>query len=131
MGQSQSCDNTVKVFGYCDFNYIPVRNHLEQMLKNGIEENAQLCVYVEGECVLDLYAKSQKSSKYSPESNQLLFGSGMVIESILVGMLVDQGLIKLTDKITKYWPQFANNGKEETRICDILSHRYILNYVQN
>ena len=45
-----------------------------------------------------------------------------------MGMLYDKGLFKFEDKITKYWPEFGQNGKEELRICDVLRHESGLSY---
>ena len=51
---------------------------------------------------------------------QTIYGSGKSIESIILGMLHSEGLFKFDDKVSKYWPEFAQNGKEDVRICDIL-----------
>ena len=45
-----------------------------------------------------------------------------------MGMLYDKGLFKFEDKISKYWPEFGQNGKEELRICDVLRHESGLGY---
>ena len=37
-------------------------------------------------------------------------------------MLFDKGLFKYEDRISKYWPEFALNGKEQVRIADVLRH---------
>ena len=36
--------------------------------------------------------------------------------------LFDKGLFKYEDTIAKYWPEFAQNGKENVKICDVLRH---------
>ena len=38
--------NHIRLNGYCNEKFIPVKRHLENMLKNGAEENLQLCVLV-------------------------------------------------------------------------------------
>ena len=32
------------------------------------------------------------------------------------------GLFKYEDKVTKFWPEFGQNGKLDVKICDILRH---------
>jgi CubicO group peptidase (beta-lactamase class C family) len=44
------------------------------------------------------------------------------LEAIVAAMLVDQGLLSYTDKVAKYWPEFAQNGKEDIKVCDVLRH---------
>ena len=39
-----------------------------------------------------------------------------------MGVLYDQGNFKFEDKVSKHWPEFAKNGKENIRICDVLRH---------
>ena len=40
-----------------------------------------------------------------------------------MAMLYDQGLFQYEDKVTKYWPEFGQEGKGEVRICDVLRHQ--------
>ena len=51
MGQSTS---KVYLEGFCDKQYEPVKQKVQEMLDHGAEENLQLCVYVDGKCVIDL-----------------------------------------------------------------------------
>ena len=44
------------------------------------------------------------------------------MESIVMGLLYDKGLFKFEDKITKFWPEFGQSGKDDVRICDVLRH---------
>ena len=37
--------------------------------------------------------------------------------------LVEQGKISLDDKVSKYWPEYGTNGKENTLIKHFLTHR--------
>ena len=45
-----------------------------------------------------------------------------------MGILYDQGNFQFEDKITKFWPEYGQNGKEDTRICDVLRHESGLSY---
>lgn len=39
-----------------------------------------------------------------------------------MGFLYDQGLFSFDDKIAKYWPEFAQNCKENITIADVGRH---------
>lgn len=54
---------------------------------------------------------------------QSIFSSGKSIESIVLGLLHDQGLFQYEDKVIQHWPEFGQNGKEDVRICDVLRHQ--------
>jgi CubicO group peptidase (beta-lactamase class C family) len=38
---------------------------------------------------------------------------GKTLTAIMMGMMVDRGLLQYSEKISKYWPQFAHKGKKE------------------
>ena len=49
-----------------------VKEQLEKMLVKGYDENVQLCAYVEGKCVIDLYGTAigkQSQTKICRSSN--------------------------------------------------------------
>ena len=72
MGQSSSVNpRNVHLSGYCDFRYTPVRNHLKNQLLKGDEKNVQLCVYVNGKCVIDLYGTSIGDLDFNREKIQV------------------------------------------------------------
>ena len=144
MGQATSSLSSEKVIleGHCDKQYEPVKEKLRDMLKNGLEDNLQLCVYVDGKCVIDLYGsatgdmnydaekiqvcrKSHSPSNISHNNNllQTIFSSGKSFESVALAILYDKGLFEYEDKVTKYWPEFGQNGKEDIKISDVCQHR--------
>ena len=92
------------------------------MLRKGKEENVQLCVYVDGHCVVDLYGTAIGDESYNPDTLQNIFSSGKSIGAVVMGILHSKGLFQFEDKVATYWPEFAKNGKEEVRICDVLRH---------
>ena len=44
-----------------------------------------------------------------------------------MGIMADQGRFKYSDTIAQHWPEFANNGKGEIKIEDLLRHEAGLN----
>ena len=72
MGLTTSSEKVI-LEGYCDKQYEPVREKLKGMLQNGLEENLQLCVYVDGKCVIDLYGSAIGDKNYDAEKIQVTF----------------------------------------------------------
>lgn len=85
--------------------------------KNGVDKNSQLCVWVGGQCVIDLVGASQSKDggngevKYDANSVTDIFSSGKSVASVLIAMMVDEGRLKYEDPVCKYWPKFGQNGK--------------------
>ena len=140
MGLTTSSEKVI-LEGYCDKQYEPVREKLKGMLQNGLEENLQLCVYVDGKCVVDLYGSAIGDKNYDAEKIQVtfqilaslikvdsiilqtIFSSGKSFESAALAVLHGKGLFEYDDKVTKYWPEFGQNGKEDIKISDVCQHR--------
>ena len=92
-------------------------------MNDGIDINCQLCVYVKGKMVIDLWGAAPSMSPdpdYGPDSLQSVFSSTKSLTSIAIASLVDKGLLNYGERVSTYWPEFAQNGKEDLGLCDIL-----------
>ena len=70
MGAGSSSEK-IKIDGICEKQYEPVKEHLLEMLTKGKEENVQLCVYVNGKCVVDLYGTAVGDTNYNHDKLQV------------------------------------------------------------
>ena len=68
--------------------------------------DSQLCVYVKGERVVDLWGShgTNRDENYGPDSLQNIFSSGKSVASICMACLVDRGLLDYNATVLKYWP---------------------------
>jgi len=118
MGQGYS----VQVKGTVAPGYESVRDMFEQNFKEGREDNAQLCVYVGEEKVVDLYASLSSSPNYNADTLTNVFSSTKSLAAICMARMVDQGRVDYNEKISKYWPEFSQNGKQNTTVADLMRH---------
>lgn len=51
-----------------------------------------------------------------------LWSTTKTVGSVAVLLAVDKGLLDLDDKVSKYWSNFAANGKGEVKVRHIISH---------
>ena len=42
--------------------------------------------------------------------------------AIVIAQMVGKGLLDYNEKVHKYWPQFAQNGKDEITLADVLRY---------
>jgi CubicO group peptidase (beta-lactamase class C family) len=82
--------------------------------------NGQVCAYVGDECVIDLCGDASKGA--TPDSLFLIMSSSKVVASILMGIMVSKGHLNLEEKVSTYWPEFAQKGKENIKVEDIMRH---------
>jgi len=118
MGQSGS--RGVKVQGKVAPGYESVKKIFQENFDTGREENAQLCVYVGEEVVVDLWGSS--SPDYTADTLTTVFSSTKSLTAIALAWLYDQGLLDYDARITEYWPQFGQNGKEDITVADLMRH---------
>ena len=119
MGQTSS--KTAVVEGFVAPGYESVKEMFEENFSRGADESSQLCVYVAGEMVVDLWGSTTISS-YTGDTLTNVFSSTKSITAIAMAALVDLGLINYSDKICKHWPEFAENDKGEITIADLMRH---------
>jgi CubicO group peptidase (beta-lactamase class C family) len=86
------------------------------------EENAQLCVYVGEEQVVDLWASAADDSTFGPDSLVNVFSSSKNFEAIALATLVERGLINYDNPIAEYWPEFGAAGKDQITVADLMRH---------
>jgi len=60
---------------------------------------------------------------------QLVYSSTKAVFALVMNMLIDRGLLNYEDKVTKYWPEFGQGGKDNVTILDLLTHRAGLVYI--
>ena len=99
----------------------PVRELFQQSLSAARDKNAQLCIYVGEERVVDLWASSG-SDDFSADTLVNVFSSGKSLESILMAMLADQGLLDFTKPVSAYWPEFVGADKDTLTVADVMRH---------
>ena len=63
--------NLLQINGYCAKGYQPLKDLFVSNFYLGNENNAQLCVYVKDECVVDLCGTAIGDSTYTQESLQV------------------------------------------------------------
>ena len=96
-----------------------VQRLYERNMRNLAERNTQLCVYVEDECVVDLWGSAIDDSSFNGDSLVNVFSSSKTLESILLARLFDKGLIDYNEPIATYWPEFCGTS---TTIADMMRH---------
>uniref|UniRef100_A0AC35U601 Beta-lactamase domain-containing protein n=1 Tax=Rhabditophanes sp. KR3021 TaxID=114890 RepID=A0AC35U601_9BILA len=114
------------VQGFVHPNFTGVRDAFINNFNIGWErDGASFSAYHKGEKVVDLwggYADVSVGRKWKENTMSIAFSSSKTLGAICIALLVDQGHLKYEDKIAKYWPSFAQNGKENITIQMVMSH---------
>ena len=104
----------------------PVRAAFLEGFEKNEEHGAGVAVYHRGQCVVDLmggWRDKDHTVPYGTDALQVVFSTTKGITSIAVAMCVERGLLEYSEKVATYWPEFADNGKSEVTVAQLLSHR--------
>lgn len=111
--------------GSCDPKFERVRHLVEERLASGNEIGASLCVNIDGKNVLDIWgghADMEKTRPWEKDTLTVVWSCTKIVTALAAIKLIDQGLLDPEERVTKYWPEFGVNGKEDVRVWQILSH---------
>lgn len=113
------------VTGYCHPQFDRVREALEQNIAAGVEVGASVYVSVDGEPVVDLWGgwkDREHSGTWDEDTIVNVFSGTKTIASLAVLILVERGQVELDAPVSKYWPEFAANGKDKATVRHLISH---------
>ena len=115
------------VQGYCHEKFAIVREIFEKNINTGFERGAAVAIELEGEKIVDLWGgidNDEKETSWQKDTIVNVFSTTKGIAAICLLQLVEEEKIKLGDPVSKYWPEFAQNGKENIPIIIENYHRF-------
>ncbi len=89
------------------------------------EVGAALSMNVEGETVLDLWGGAQDHAGTTPweeDTVSIVFSVTKAATAMCAHLLIERGELDLHAKVTDYWPEFGQNGKENVTVRMMLNH---------
>src|SRR5512136_761307 len=115
----------VEIHGFCKPQFERLKESFQQDFTDGLEVGASCAVTINGKYVVDIWAGHKDAGKTKPWERDTIvpvFSSTKVMSNLCAHILVDRGLIDVEEPVAKYWPEFAQNGKEKLPIKYLLSH---------
>ncbi|GBG28441.1 Beta-lactamase domain-containing protein 2 [Hondaea fermentalgiana] len=106
-----------------------VRAAFQQNVDEGLERGAQFVAYYKGKKVVDLAGGTLPG--YNANSHQVIFSNSKTLSAIVVAKAVAAGRLQYEARVSEYWPEFAQNGKEDITVADVLRHDSGLPYFSN
>lgn len=89
------------------------------------EVGASICVYRQGECVVDMWggvADQATGKPWTEDTVSIVFSCTKAMTALSAHLLVDRGELNLHAPVGDYWPEYACNGKEKTTVGMFLNH---------
>src|ERR1700722_19743874 len=90
------------------------------------EVGASFAAFHRGRCVVDLWGGFADRARTRPWKNNTLinvWSSTKGISAVAAAIAVERGAFCYEDKVASHWPEFAQNGKADITVAQILSHQ--------
>ncbi|TCK89153.1 CubicO group peptidase (beta-lactamase class C family) [Natranaerovirga hydrolytica] len=102
----------------------PVKEEFQNNFHKRKELGAACTIFYKGEKVVDLWGGYRKGNeKWQKDTMLLIFSATKGIASIVMAKLHSEGLLNYNEKVAVYWPEFAQNGKENITVKHLLTHQ--------
>jgi CubicO group peptidase (beta-lactamase class C family) len=112
--------------GLCPPAFDMVRAAFEDNFSRGEELGARFSVVQDGGVVIDLlggFADRGREAPFGPDILTPIYSSTKAMAAFLMARLVDSGRLDYERKVSEIWPEFAQAGKGEVTVGQVLSHQ--------
>ena len=114
------------IHGFVSPGYEAVRDAFAENFARRREIGAACCVYHQGKKVVDLWGGVRNIATGEPwEENTmaLIYSATKGLAAMTLAVAHSRGWLDYDELICKYWPEFAQNGKEKITVRQLLAHQ--------
>ena len=114
-----------EIKGHYEERFAPVAQALAQSLASGADIGASVAVVHEGEFVVDIwggYRDAEQTQPWQQDTIVNVWSTTKTMAAVCVLMLADRGELDLDAPVSRYWPEFAEAGKEQVLVRHLMSH---------
>ncbi|TIH34845.1 serine hydrolase domain-containing protein [Subtercola vilae] len=119
-------DSSASPHGFVEAGYESVAEAFDRAIADDTGTGAALSIWRDGRLVIDLaggVADRATGRAFSLDTPSVIFSSTKGLASILLAHLVQEGRLDYDALVTDYWPEYAAEGKGDTRVSAAISHR--------
>src|ERR1700730_946504 len=112
--------------GTCDPRFKSVKDAFAANFETAHEVGASVAMYIDGKLVVDLWGGYTDQARTQPWARDTLvniYSTTKGLAAMCAHRLVDQGKLDIDAPVAKYWPEFAQAGKDKIPVRFLLSHR--------
>ena len=115
----------MEIHGTCDERFASVREQFERNFTEHGDVGASFALSVEGEFAVDLWAGWRDAAKREPWQEDTIvnvYSTTKTMTALAALLLADRGELDFGAPVAKYWPEFAQAGKEAVEVRHLMSH---------
>jgi CubicO group peptidase (beta-lactamase class C family) len=102
-----------------------VAEALERNLDQGADIGASVAVELNGEPVVDIwggYEDAERTRPWQRDTIVNVFSTTKTMTALCALILADRGELDLHAPVSRYWPEFAQAGKERVEVRELMAH---------
>ena len=115
----------VQIQGECHWRFKSVRDVFQASFDKG-EVGAGVAVLIDGEPVVDLWgghADAERTRPWRRDTIVNTYSTTKGMTAICANRLVEEGRLDIDAPVARYWPEFAQKGKDELPVRYLLCHK--------
>lgn len=124
--QTDSTLHEIQIHGHCDSYFSSVKDVFAANFRSRSDVGASFAATVDGNFVIDIwagYADAGRTRPWTRDTLACLYSTTKTMTALSALVLVDRGQLDLDAPVARYWPEFAQGGKEELPVKYLLSHQ--------
>jgi len=117
---------SVTIHGHVSTGFEAVRDAFAENFARRHELGGACCVYRAGEKVVDLWAGSRDRETGEPweeDTMVLVYSATKGLAAMTLAIAHSRGWLDYDERVSSYWPEFAQQGKEAITVRQLLAHQ--------
>jgi CubicO group peptidase (beta-lactamase class C family) len=96
----------------------------ENLLRRG-ERGGACCVYHRGEKVVDLWGgvRNEAAAPWQEDTMVIVYSATKGLAAMTLALAHSRGWLDYDARVARYWPEFAQQGKEAVTVRQLLAHQ--------
>jgi CubicO group peptidase (beta-lactamase class C family) len=118
--------NAVNVEGFVKGGFEGVRDVFTDNFEHRHELGGACCAYYRGEKVVDLWGgtrNKQTGEPWEQDTMVLVYSATKGLAAMTLALANSRGWLDYDERVCRYWPEFAQRGKEHITVRQLLGHQ--------
>ena len=115
----------ISIQGELDRAFSPLLDAFIENFRSRNELGASLCVSVGRQVVLDIWGghtDADRTRTWASDTMSVVFSCTKAATALCAHLLIERGALELHAPVSRYWPEFARNGKDHVTVAMMLNH---------
>jgi len=119
----------ISVEGYVSAGFEPVREVFAENFEKRHELGGACCAYHNGKKIVDLWGgirNKETGDAWEPDTMVLVYSATKGLAAMTMALAHSRGWLDYEERVCTYWPEFAQQGKANVTVRQLLGHQAAL-----